>query len=172
MKNIVGRFEKVSKEQFVKDWLKTCGGTEADALEIYEKIQLPRRATKGSAGYDFFAPCDIILPGQKTCLVPTGIRVEMIDSYVLLLFPRSSLGFKYRMQLDNSVGVIDSDYYHADNEGHIFLKFTNDSKQEKTIEVKAGQGLAQGIFIPFGIVEEEEVTTMRTGGFGSTTEGK
>ncbi len=171
MRETVAKFEKVSKEQFVKDWMKTCGQSREEAEAVYEEIRLPQRATKGSAGYDFYAPCDIILPSGKTQRIPTGIRVNIIDSYVLLLFPRSSLGFKYRMQLDNSVGVIDSDYYYADNEGHIFVKFTNDSREGKEIHIGAKEGFVQGIFLPFGIAQEEEVTAERTGGFGSTTEG-
>jgi len=88
---------------------------------------------------------------------------------VLLIVPRSGLGARYRFQLNNSVGVIDSDYYHADNEGHIMVPMINDSRNGKTLELKAGTAFAQGVFVPFGIAAEEEVVTVRTGGFGSTT---
>jgi dUTP pyrophosphatase len=90
-------------------------------------------------------------------------------NWVLMCFPRSGLGFKFRLQLNNTVGIIDSDYYYSDNEGHIFLKITNDTNEFKTVEVKAGDGFAQGIFVPFGITEDDDANGIRNGGFGSTT---
>lgn len=165
----IAKFEKVSREQFIKDWMDKMGASCAEAESVYETLEMPARATKGSAGYDFKAPCDIVLKPQETITIPTGIRAKIDVDWVLMLFPRSSLGFKYRMQLNNTVGIIDSDYQNADNEGHIFAKITNDSKDGRTVEVKAGQGFIQGIFLPYGLAEEEEVLTDRTGGIGSTT---
>lgn len=86
-----------------------------------------------------------------------------------MIYPRSGLGFKYRLQLNNTVGVIDSDYFYSDNEGHIFIKITNDSNEGKIVDVKKGQGIAQGIFMQYGIVEDDDVSELRNGGFGSTT---
>ncbi len=85
------------------------------------------------------------------------------------LYPRSGLGFKFRLQLDNTVGIIDSDYYFSDNEGHIFAKLTNDSKEGKTVTVAAGTGFMQGIFTEYGITEDDDTAGVRNGGFGSTT---
>ena len=93
----------------------------------------------------------------------------MAEGWALLLFPRSGLGFKYRLQLDNTVGVVDSDYYDADNEGHIFIKLTNDSREGRVLSLKAGEAFAQGIFLPFGITKEDTANAGRTGGFGSTS---
>ena len=87
---------------------------------------------------------------------------------MLHLYPRSGLGFKYRLQLNNTVGIIDSDYYNSDNEGHIFAKITNDSNEGKTLELKAGEGFMQGIFLEYGITQDDEADGVRTGGFGST----
>ena len=81
-------------------------------------------------------------------------------------YPRSGLGFKYRLQLNNTVGIIDSDYYYSDNEGHIFAKITNDSNEDKTVELKAGNGFMQGIFVEYGITVDDNVQTVRNGGFG------
>ena len=86
-----------------------------------------------------------------------------------MIYPRRGLGFKYRLQLNNTVGVIDSDYFYSDNEGHIFIKITNDSNEGKIVDVKKGQGIAQGIFMQYGIVEDDDVSELRNGGFGSTT---
>lgn len=156
--------EKIAKFEFVtyEEYAKAL----ADKT-IYEQLKLPQRATKASAGYDFYAPYDFSLQPGETIKIPTGIRCKMQENYVLLLFPRSSLGFKYRLGLDNTVGVIDADYYNALNEGHIFIKITNNSK-DKILNVKQGEGFAQGIFIQYGITVDDEVTTLRTGGFGST----
>ena len=100
----IAKFHKVSLEQFKKDWIDTFGlDEEANIEEIYENIKLPRRATAGSAGYDFFAPVRLILAPGETIKIPTGIRVEMEPEWVLKCYPRSGLGFKYRLQLNNTV---------------------------------------------------------------------
>ncbi len=166
----IAQFEKVSFEQFLKDW-KDCFKEENEdkIREIYEQIKLPKRATQYSAGYDFFSPMDFELKPNEEIKFPTGIRVKMEPNWVLQVFPRSSLGFKYRMQLNNTVGIIDADYYYSDNEGHMFVKMTNDSKENKSIEIKKGMGVTQGIFIQYGITIDDEVTEIRNGGFGSTT---
>ena len=96
----------------------------------------------------------------------------MEDGWVLKCYPRSGLGFKYRLQLDNTVGIIDSDYFYSDNEGHMFAKITSDAKQDKTLTVEKGQGFMQGIFVEYGITVDDEVTAVRNGGFGSTTNTK
>lgn len=166
----VAQFHKVSYEQYEEAMLDTFGPLGADEIrEIYDGIKLPKRATAGSAGYDFYVPFPIALSPGKTLKVPTGIRVEMQDNWVLKCYPRSGLGFKYRLQLNNTVGIIDSDYFYSDNEGHIFAKITNDSNEGKVIELEAGTGFMQGIFVEYGITMDDNVTTVRNGGFGSTT---
>ena len=166
----IAQFEKVSPRQFVTDWVATFPQQSVEqALLAYEQIQLPKRATSGSAGYDFFAPVGFELPAGGTIKIPTGIRAIIEDGWVLTLYPRSSLGFKFRFQLDNSVGVIDSDYARSDNEGHIFLRMTNDSREGKGLRIPAGTAFAQGIFLPFGITMDDDAQGGRNGGFGSTT---
>lgn len=166
----IAKFEKVSFKQFKKDFIDSFPQyNENEVSNIYENILLPKRATKGSAGYDFYSPIDFILKPGDTIKIPTGIRVKIREGWVLGLYPRSGLGFKYRLQLNNTVGIIDSDYYNSENEGHMFVKLTNDTNEDKTIELKAGQGMIQGIFFEFGIVEDDHVTEERNGGFGSTT---
>lgn len=163
----VGRFEKVSLEQFTAALGETVSREEAKL--IYEGIRLPRRATTGSAGYDFFLPQAVTIePGQQV-LIPTGIRVNIQEGWFLSLFPRSGLGFKFRLQLNNTVGIIDSDYYASDNEGHIFAKLTNASVEGKTISLAAGDGFMQGIFMPYGITMDDAAEEIRNGGFGSTS---
>lgn len=159
----IAKFEKVSLAQFLE------GYSGSDAQTVYNEIKLPKRATSGSAGYDIFAPFDIELKAGETAKIPTGIRVRIAEGWLLSLYPRSGLGFKFRLQLDNTVGIIDSDYYSSDNEGHIFAKITNDSKEGKTVIIPAGTGFIQGIFTEFGITEDDEADGIRNGGFGSTT---
>jgi dUTP pyrophosphatase len=137
--------------------------------EIYRQLQLPRRATAGSAGYDFFAPLNITIQPNESILIPTGIRVAIENGWVLKCYPRSGLGFKYRMQLNNTVGIIDSDYFNSHNEGHIIAKITNASNEEREITIKAGEGFIQGVFVEYGITYDDDVDALRTGGFGSTT---
>lgn len=166
----IAKFHKVSIKQFKEAWIDTFGeDSHGDFEKIYEELKLPQRATAGSAGYDFYVPVNITLLPGETVKIPTGIRVEMEENWVLKCYPRSGLGFKYRMQLNNTVGIIDSDYFYSDNEGHIFSKITNDTNEGKTIELEKGTGFMQGIFIEYGITVDDNITEVRNGGFGSTT---
>lgn len=166
----IAEFRKVSFEQYKEAYIDTYGeASDREIRKVYEEIKLPRRATSGSAGYDFFAPLALELAPGETLKVPTGIRAKMENDWVLKLYPRSGLGFKYRLQLNNTVGIIDSDYFYSDNEGHIFAKITNDTNEEKTVKVPEGTGFMQGIFLEYGITIDDDVTDVRNGGFGSTT---
>lgn len=160
----MNKFEKVSFEQYAN----SIGG-DVDLHTEYENIKLPKRATTGSAGYDFFAPFDFELDVGETIKIPTGIRVLLDSDKFLAIYPRSGLGFKYRLQLDNSVGVVDSDYSWSDNEGHIFIKITNDGREGKTIHINKGEAFAQGIITQYFVTIDDETNSIRNGGFGSTT---
>ena len=153
----IAQFYKVSKEQYL-----SANPDES----AYSDIILPKRATSGSAGYDFFAPFSFTLNPNETIKVPTGIRCKIDEGWVLSIYPRSSLGFKYRLTLDNTVGIIDSDYFNADNEGHVFVKMTN--LGDKPLSVEKGKAFCQGIFTPYGITYDDDATSSRTGGIGST----
>lgn len=171
--NKIAQFNKVSFGQFLSNYIDIFKlkpeSYELLMIErIYYGIILPTRATKGSAGYDFKSPMDIQLKPGETIKIPTGIRCKIEDGWVLKIYPRSSFGFKYRLQLDNTVGIIDSDYYESSNEGHIMIKITNDTKEGKIIKIDKGQGFAQGIFIPYGITIDDNINNIRNGGFGST----
>lgn len=166
----IAKFHKVSEAQFIRDWKDTFEETDEETIKkIYDNLPLPKRATAGSAGYDFYAPVDIKLQPGETVKIPTGVRVEMEPNWVLKCYPRSGLGFKFRLQLNNTVGIIDSDYFYSDNEGHIFAKITNDTNEDKTVQISAGNGFMQGIFVEYGITVDDDVTDIRNGGFGSTT---
>ena len=164
----IAKFEKVSLNQFV-DGCSDLGYPVEEIEKILNELNLPARATRGSAGYDFYAPFDIKLNPGETIKVPTGIRVFMEEDYDLKLYPRSGLGFKFRLQLNNTVGIIDSDYYYSNNEGHIFAKITNDTNENRIVEIKKGTGFMQGIFVEYGITYDDNATSIRNGGFGSTT---
>lgn len=187
------RFEKVTKEQYLKDAKEDkyhtpmytysiedlmsksitiqSAFTALQSLsleEIYEDIKLPTRATQKSAGYDFYAPYDFILSPGETMRISTGIRVILDDDKFLMCAPRSGHGFKARIQLDNTVGIIDADYSDSDNQGHIMLKLTNDSNTSKSIHIKKGEGLVQAIIMKYYTVEDDNSLRQRNGGFGST----
>lgn len=173
MTKVVARFEKVSFEEFKTAWLKTgmiVGHTDL-IKEMYDSIKLPKRSTKRSSGYDFYytglSPVNLI-KGEST-LIPTGIRcVFLEDGYDLSIYPRSGMGFKYRVHLDNTVGIIDNDYFEADNEGHIMIKLSCDPRQDCDVVINPGDKFAQGIIREFFLAEEEEITEDRKGGMGST----
>ena len=136
-----------------------------DSLPV-DAIPLPHRATAGSAGYDFICTADIHLTPGGVVTIPTGIRCEMLPGWVLMLFPRSGLGFKHQIHLANTVGVIDSDYFNADKEGHIMVRIVNGS--DHPVHIAKGERFCQGVFLPHGLAEENDVSADRTGGFGST----
>lgn len=141
------KFEKISFEQFKKDI--------KDDKELYDEYSLPKRETKGAAGYDFFALYDYTVKPGEIKLIPTGIKATMNIDEVLLLIDRSSMGFKYNVRLCNQVGVIDADYYNnKDNEGHMWIKIQNEG--DKDYVVKKGDGMIQGIFIKYLSVDNED----------------
>lgn len=168
----VANFMKVSFEQF-----KTAVETFIDSIDTgtvplndfleatYEQITLPERATFGSAGYDFRTPIPVKLDVNQTMIIPTGIRCDMQNNYVLQLYPRSGLGFKFGMELVNTVGIIDADYFKADNEGHIMIKIR---PTVMSMQLNAGERFAQGIFMPYGITQDDNADGIRTGGLGSS----
>lgn len=158
----IARFEKVSKEQFSKDAIDLLNLSSFD----YDAIKIPVRATEGSAGYDFVCPFDLTIKPGEMIKVPTGIRCFIEKNYVLQIYPRSSIGIKYQVCLANTVGIIDSDYYNAKNEGHIITALVN--RGDKDFVINKGDRIVQGIFVEYHTADEETVTTKRTGGFGSS----
>lgn len=155
------KFEKISLGQWINDI-----GTDVG----YEDIKIPKRATSGSAGYDFFAINDIEIPAGTTLKIPTGIKAKIDNGKVLKIYPRSGLGFKYMLQLVNQTGIIDEDYYNnANNEGHIWIKLYNGDVEKRTVTIKKGEAVAQGIIEQYFLVEDDNADGVRNGGFGSTT---
>lgn len=160
------KFEKVSFKQF----LKSCEDlgierSKDDLKAIYDRIPLPKRGTIGSAGYDFVTPFEFELNPGETITLPTGIRVILPQNKVLLLVPRSGLGFKNGMSLANTIGVIDSDYSYSSNEGHIAMKFVGGFK---CCNIKECERVMQGIILTYDITDDDETKEIRNGGFGST----
>ena len=167
MKKTIAHFERVSFARFYEDSQQYMGRMEeAECRRLYEAIKLPKRATAGAGGYDFFLPFALRLDANQSVRIPSGIRCSMCEGWVLTLYPRSSLGCRYQLRLDNTVGVIDADYYGADNEGHILIQLTNGSCQ--TLSLAPGSAFVQGVFLPFGITDDDDAGTRRSGGFGST----
>lgn len=174
----MNKFEKVTFNQYFNDMNDTfyknnfidLSSDEGHGVETeYNDIKLPKRATKYSAGYDFYSPFAFVLKAGQTIKIPTGIKCKIDNDKFLAIVPRSSLGFNYRLQLDNTFAVVDSDYYgNSKNEGHIFIKITNDSKEGKVLKIDKGGAFAQGIFLSYALAEEEENNAERVGGIGST----
>lgn len=171
----IAKFEKVSFNQWKNDMLSGdfkevySRFPEIELKKMYDAIELPKRSTTGSAGYDFRLPMPMLdIPVNTSITIPTGIRCRMEEGWVLKIYPRSGHGFKYGVHLANTVGIIDADYYGANNEGHINVKLVNDSHLKKQIELSQGDAFCQGVFVPFGITVDDEVEAKRTGGFGST----
>ena len=165
----IAKFEKVSYDEFKKSVKKNFPNKymEHDIKNMYDNIKLPQRTTKGSAGYDFYSPFNLNINKTDHTVVPTGVRARIDDGWVLKIYPRSGLGFKYGLRLSNTVGIIDSDYYYSDNEGHIMIKINHDIG-DYLMKLEEGQGFAQGIFLEYGITTDDDADGVRNGGFGST----
>lgn len=143
-------FEKVSEEQY------------------NDFVILPRRSTRGSAGYDFFMPTSIAIAPHTTAKIETGIKARMEENDVLLLFIRSSIGIKRDLGLPNGVAVIDSDYYNnKNNEGNIIIAIHNYGDETQYLET--GERVMQGVFTKYFVVDDDEpVSEQRMGGIGSS----
>lgn len=158
----VAYFQKISFEQWEKD-------SEMDNVFL-EEMKMPQRSTVLSAGYDFFAPYSFTIPSKGSYVVPTGLRVNFFDpNFFLALYPRSGMGFKHRISLSNTVGIIDADYFYSDNEGHIMVKLYNPNHYD--IKIEKGDAYCQGIFQMFGLTcdDSDYEKKIRNGGFGSTS---
>jgi len=152
-------FEKISFEQFKTDLNLSS--------KEYEEHLLPKRSTKNSAGYDFFAIEDFKLNPGEIKKIPTGYKVSCCEDEMLMILVRSSMGFKYNVRMCNQVGIIENDYYNNEtNEGHMWIALQNHGNA--VYEVKRGQAYAQGIFTKFLLTEDDVSENMRIGGFGST----
>ena len=134
------------------------------------EIQLPKRGSKGSAGYDICTPVDIVIPPYGISdAIQTDIKAYMPDDEVLLIVPRSSIGFKKGLMLINTVAVIDSDFYESpESDGNIGFKLKN--LTDKEVVIKAGERIMQGIYVKYGITDDDECDKERIGGVGSTNE--
>ena len=96
----IAKFHKVSFEQFKEGWLDTFGEVEESEIQnIYDAVKLPKRATSGSAGYDFYTPVSLTLQPGETVKIPTGIHVEMEENWVLKCYPRSGLVLNFACSL-------------------------------------------------------------------------
>lgn len=164
----MSHFEKVSFEQ----WKQDCGvkGLPDNELrEWYDNIKLPKQATAASAGMDFFMPFNLNFESGSKFKIATGVRwvSDGAKDRVLLIVPRSGLGFKYGIRLPNTIGVIDADYADSENEGHILIAFENPSSEN--IQLAQGSPFAQGIIVKYEVPEGSESDATRNGGFGSTS---
>ena len=151
-------FEKISYKQFNKDI--------SEDKSLYDEYVLPKRATKSSCGYDFYAIEDMILHPGEVIKIPTGYKAKFMEDEMLMLVVRSSMGFKFNVRMCNQVGIIDSDYYNnSDNEGHMWVALQNHG--DKNYEIKKGTAYCQGIFVKY-LTCGDEVEERRNSGIGST----
>ena len=154
------KFEKISFDQFKKDI--------SNDKELYDSYELPKRKTKYSAGYDIISLIEATLKPNECITIPTGFKYISPEDEMLMIVVRSSIGFKYNVRIVNQVGIIESDYYNnPENEGHVLVRVQNHG--DKDFKINIGDRIAQGIFVKFNIVDdEEEISDTRKGGIGST----
>ena len=169
--NNVAHFERIPFERYLSFVFpdgEPHSKSQIEAIrEYYAKTPLPARATPGSAGYDFFLPHDVCIPDttQHPLVIGSCVRAFIKRGWTLMLFPRSSLGMRHGMRIVNTVGIIDSDYYFAENGGHIMFKVQAD----EPFHMNAGERFAQGVFVPYGVTDfDRPLSHERVGGFGST----
>ena len=135
----------------------------------YEWVELPQRKTAKSAGYDIAAAEEVVCQPHEITVINTGLKVYMPTFEFLALYVRSSVGIKKGLMMANSVGIIDADYVdNPDNEGHICVALYN--TMPTPITIKKGERIAQGVFQPFYIEDNDYADGERIGGIGSTNE--
>lgn len=171
----VALFVPIKKENFEKMVSEICSqpNSEHDFVK-YEELRLPSKGSKFSAGYDFYSPHTIKLNPGESKIVYTMMRCIMQPGYVLMVYPRSGLGFKYGLGLSNTVGIIDSDYYMSKtedftNEGNIMIKLVNNGN--KVIEINKNDRFCQGIIMKcYDAINRTDdcCDKKRNGGLGST----
>lgn len=167
-------FEKVSLGEFAKGVKKHNSSLSDEEINnLYEGLKYPCRSTLNAGGYDFFTPYDFVLKAGETIVVPTGFKVHMNGDEIFNLFIRSGTGFKYNVRLSNQVGIIDADYYNNENnEGHMFISFTNHGSKDWVNKVSEDSKIAQGIFMDYyKTIDDNNLNKVRKGGFGSTSKG-
>lgn len=166
--NKVRGFEKISLEQYLSDFKKIIKECSPEEYLTYDEIQVPKRSTAKSAGYDVFCPVDLWLLPNEEFKIPTGIKAYMLDDEVVKAYPRSSLGFKYYLRFANTVPLIDADYHNnISNEGHIWIKVRNEGNE--TLHVEKGEAVCQLSFESYLLADGDSFEgEMRVGGFGST----
>ena len=139
-------------------------------IEPMQKVEgetsLPRRATKGSCAYDFYAKTNYTVKPNEIVKIWTDVKAEMDEDVILLINVRSSAYGKW--ELANTQGWIDSDYYSNEkNDGNIGVFLRNTSDEVQTIE--KGDRIAQGMFTHYLItVDDNPISEERVGGFGSS----
>lgn len=135
-----------------------------------KKTILPKRATRKSAGFDFFTKVDVILKPNRVTYIHTDVKCELADDEVLLIFPRSSMAIKNGVVMANTVGVIDADYFeNTDNDGNITIALRWITESEKNMPLREKTRIAQGVVVKYQ-TDGEPVEAERTGGIGSTGE--
>lgn len=170
MSNRVAKFFKVSFDQYLMDKMNYSfidNPEEFNAIRAeYDDLALPERSTDGSAGYDFHSPYDVVIEPGQSKKIYLAVRCQIDPDWALLIMPRSSIGIKKRASLTNTIGLIDSDYYNSDNEGHIIASIDNNGSNP--IVINKGDKIVQGVFIPYGLTIDDAADGKRTGGIGST----
>jgi dUTP pyrophosphatase len=153
-------FEKIDYEEFKKYY--------GDDKELYDSYKLPVRATKCSAGYDFLAIKGFTIKPGEIKKIPTGYKAHFLKDEMLMLFVRSSMGYKYNVRMCNQVGIIESDYCNnPQNGGHMFVALQNEG--DKDFVVEENEAYTQAVFTKFLITDDDNVKNIREGGIGSTT---
>lgn len=170
-------FEKVSRGQWTKDYSKWYEDTKMvdsspkDVIEdmdkVYENLKKPKRATIGSAGYDIYTPFNVVLQPNEKKKIPTGYKAHMNSDEAVIGLVRSSDGSKRDIRTANVFPLIDSDYVNADTEGMIYIILKNEGNVVQ--EFKAGDPIAQLMFVKYLVTDDDDMKETRTGGIGSTT---
>ncbi len=129
------------------------------------EIKLPQRATSGSIGYDFYSPADYTVKPGEIVKIWTDVKVRMNPGEGFLINIRSSMGSRWTLVTEQ--GWLDYDYAdNPSNDGNagVFLRNITDEVQH----IYKGDKIAQGMFIRYLITDDDNATSERTGGFGST----
>lgn len=134
---------------------------------LHPMFQLPTKSREQSGAYDLYMPEAGYASGNAVTEVPLGFAAAIPPGYVGLILPRSGVGARNGLELNNTCGVIDADYR---GEWKAFLRCKS---TYESINWNTGERLLQVLFVPvgsfeFNLVDTLDDTERGTGGFGSS----
>lgn len=132
---------------------------------LHSNFICPTKGTQGAGAYDIYMPESGEAIG-KSSFFGLGFAAAVPEGHVALILPRSGAGAKFSVELNNTCGVIDSDY-----RGEWIAAIR--TKDGSTFSWNRGDRILQFLVVPIAslelhVTDDLSETERGTGGFGSS----